>query len=50
MNAPKYLRILKAADVKFFIDGEAVIVDNLNGTYTNITDFTEREFYQFLGY
>lgn len=50
MNAPKYLRILKAADIKFYIDGESVIVDNEDGTFVNITDFTEREFYNFLGY
>lgn len=50
MNAPKYLRILKSSDIKFFIVGDCVIVDNEDGTYTNITDFTEEEFFAFLGF
>lgn len=50
MNAPKYLRILKAANVKFIICGDSVIIDNEDGTYLNITDYTEKQFYNFLGY
>ena len=50
MNAPKYLRILKSAGIKFHLVNEWVIVDNEDNTYTNITNFTEKEFYNFLGY
>ena len=50
MNAPKYLRILKSHDVKFSICGDQVIVDNEDGSFINITKFTEKKFYEFLGY
>ena len=50
MNAPKYLRILTLAGVKYCIVNEWVIVDNEDNTYTNITNFTEKEFYNFLGF
>ena len=50
MNAPKYINILKSSGIKFFIDGESVIVDNEDGTYINITDYSEDQFFSFLGF
>lgn len=51
MNAPKYLRILKSNDVKFNVDEKGrVIVDNEDGTFTDITKYSESKFYKFLGY
>ena len=49
MNAPKYHRILRAAGVKYFIVGEYLIVE-AEGSYLNITNWTEDQFYEFLGY